>query len=59
MHAKSKLRPFVEGMLGAPLFDKEADNFDFEKAGAGKSYLIGKMHTREYQLNLNGHTLLL
>lgn len=30
MHTKSKLRPFVEAMLGVPLFDKEADNFDFE-----------------------------
>jgi hypothetical protein len=30
MHAKSKLRPFVEGMIGTALFDKEADNFEFE-----------------------------
>jgi hypothetical protein len=30
MHTKSNLRPFVEGVFGAPLFDKEADNFDFE-----------------------------
>ena len=43
MHAKSKLRPFVEGMLGAPLFDKEADNFDFESL-LGQECLLNVVH---------------
>jgi hypothetical protein len=38
MHAKSKLRPFIEGMLGTVLFDKEADNFDFESLLGQPSY---------------------
>jgi hypothetical protein len=43
MHAKSKLRPFVEGMIGAPLFDKEADNFDFESL-LGQECLLNVVH---------------
>jgi hypothetical protein len=43
MHTKSKLRPFVEGMLGAPLFDKEADNFDFESL-LGQKCLLNVVH---------------
>lgn len=43
MHTKSKLRPFVEGMLGAPLFDKEADNFDFESL-LGQECLLNVVH---------------
>jgi hypothetical protein len=43
MHAKSKLRPFVEGMLGVPLFDKEADNFDFESL-LGQECLLNVVH---------------
>ncbi len=43
MHAKSKLRPFVEGMIGTPLFDKEADNFDFETL-LGQECLLNVVH---------------
>jgi hypothetical protein len=43
MHTKSKLRPFVEGMIGAPLFDKEADNFDFEDL-LGRECLLNVVH---------------
>lgn len=43
MHAKSKLRPLVEGMLGAPLSDKEADNFTFESL-LGQECLLNVVH---------------
>ena len=43
MHAKSKLRPFVEGMVGTALFDKEADNFDFESL-LGQECLLNVVH---------------
>jgi hypothetical protein len=43
MHTKSKLRPFVESMIGAPLFDKEADNFDFEDL-LGRECLLNVVH---------------
>jgi hypothetical protein len=43
MHAKSKLRPFIEGMLGTVLFDKEADNFDFESL-LGPECMLNVVH---------------
>jgi hypothetical protein len=43
MYTKSKLRPFVESMIGAPLFDKEADNFDFESL-LGQKCLLNVVH---------------
>lgn len=43
MHTKSKLRPFVEGMIGTALFDKEADNFDFESL-LGQECLLNVVH---------------
>jgi hypothetical protein len=43
MQAKSKLRPFVEGMIGTALFDKEADGFDFESL-LGQEGLLNVVH---------------
>jgi hypothetical protein len=48
MHAKSKLRPFVEGMVGRALFDKEADNFDFESL-LGQECLLNVVHDEKRQ----------
>lgn len=43
MHSKSKLRRFVEGMLGTVLFDKEAGNFDFESL-LGQECMLNVVH---------------
>ena len=48
MHAKFKLRPFVEGMVGRALFDKEADNFDFESL-LGQECLLNVVHDEKRQ----------
>lgn len=43
MHAKSKLRPFIEGMLGVAFHDDEAYAFDLEQL-LGEACLISVVH---------------
>lgn len=43
MGPKSHLRPFVEGIIGAPLFDEEAYNFNFEDL-LGRACLLNVVH---------------